>query len=894
MERLSTDFRKTARLAGRIVTLVCLAGPVLCQTQIDLRTQSRNIDFTSAVSTKPFKSGASLPALCATAEVFFNLNAPAGQNLYVCTALNTWTAAYAAGGIATLNGIAAASQTFTNDTNITITSSGSTHALGWSGALAKLRQNAATVYNDQGNVYAGPFSQDFSGIAHLRLPVASGYTPNAAGHLGYDSAAKVYKGFNGAVKTLAFTDSNITGNAATATAFAAAPFKCAAGNYPLGIDASGNALNCTAAGTGGGGAGGGISLLNGLASSSQTFTNDTNVTIASFASTHVITWAGTLAKIRQNAATVYNDQGNAYFGPFVQDFSAIAHLRLPVAAGYTPTVAGHLGYDSAANLYKGFNGAAVKTLAFTDSNITGNAATATAFASAPSKCAAGTFPLGIDASGNAQNCTAALSNGLTSLNGITAASQTFTNDANITITSSGAAHAIGWSGALAKLRQNAATVYNDQGNVYAGPFSQDFSAIAHLRLPVAAGYTPAATGHLGYDSTANVYKGFNGAAVKTFAFTDSNITGNAATATAFASTPSKCAPGAFPLGIDASGNAQNCTSGGAGGSGTGDASGQTIVPFSTTPAYSITRNTFEAQKITLTANVNSSTLSVASGTPLIELSICQDGFGSRTHVWPANVIGAPVIASDPNSCTNIAGNWDGSNLNVSFYNVTNSSAAPALTYQINGTTYTQTLSAQSGTVATLADIAGGGAVTILAEHWVPFGVCNSAGQIFQQVGTPNDSALLSCFNDGVIGSMPGSGTHAITFGFHLPATWTPASNINLTFSWFENSSGDTSKVTAWNAAIKCVNESGGTLGSNGSMTFPAALADYNSPASATTPLPGNQSLTKVSLNALSNAGCSPGSLVFARLERDNSVANNDPSAVRVAQGIAISYTRTNR
>jgi hypothetical protein len=41
-----------------------------------------------------------------------------------------------------------------------------------------------------------------------------------------------------------------TGNAATATALAATPTKCGAGNYPLGVDVGGNAQNCTAAGGG--------------------------------------------------------------------------------------------------------------------------------------------------------------------------------------------------------------------------------------------------------------------------------------------------------------------------------------------------------------------------------------------------------------------------------------------------------------------------------------------------------------------------------------------------------------------------------------------------------------------------------------------------------------------
>jgi len=44
----------------------------------------------------------------------------------------------------------------------------------------------------------------------------------------------------------------VTGNASTATALAANPTNCSAGNYPLGIDASGNVNNCTAAPAAGG------------------------------------------------------------------------------------------------------------------------------------------------------------------------------------------------------------------------------------------------------------------------------------------------------------------------------------------------------------------------------------------------------------------------------------------------------------------------------------------------------------------------------------------------------------------------------------------------------------------------------------------------------------------
>ncbi len=61
------------------------------QTVIDLKTQTKSVDFTGAAYTKPFKSGSALPATCGIGEAFFNSAAAAGQNFYTCTAANTWT-----------------------------------------------------------------------------------------------------------------------------------------------------------------------------------------------------------------------------------------------------------------------------------------------------------------------------------------------------------------------------------------------------------------------------------------------------------------------------------------------------------------------------------------------------------------------------------------------------------------------------------------------------------------------------------------------------------------------------------------------------------------------------------------------------------------------------------
>jgi hypothetical protein len=94
-------------LAAAVAGVICQA-----QTQINLQTQSRNVDFSQAPSTKPFKVGATLPATCAVGETFFNTSAAAGANWYGCVAANVWAVQSASGtgsgGITQLTGDVAA------------------------------------------------------------------------------------------------------------------------------------------------------------------------------------------------------------------------------------------------------------------------------------------------------------------------------------------------------------------------------------------------------------------------------------------------------------------------------------------------------------------------------------------------------------------------------------------------------------------------------------------------------------------------------------------------------------------------------------------------------------------------------------------------------------------
>ena len=74
-----------------VLLAICLMGSAAAQTRVDLSTQSKGIDFQTQPYTKPLKSGATLPAACSQAELFFLNSAPPGSNIYACTAPNSWS-----------------------------------------------------------------------------------------------------------------------------------------------------------------------------------------------------------------------------------------------------------------------------------------------------------------------------------------------------------------------------------------------------------------------------------------------------------------------------------------------------------------------------------------------------------------------------------------------------------------------------------------------------------------------------------------------------------------------------------------------------------------------------------------------------------------------------------
>ena len=75
----------------QLVLVLMLANFSFGQTLVDLRTQSKSIDFSALPSTKPVQVGTALPATCQVGQMFFNSGATPGANLYGCTTTNIWS-----------------------------------------------------------------------------------------------------------------------------------------------------------------------------------------------------------------------------------------------------------------------------------------------------------------------------------------------------------------------------------------------------------------------------------------------------------------------------------------------------------------------------------------------------------------------------------------------------------------------------------------------------------------------------------------------------------------------------------------------------------------------------------------------------------------------------------
>ncbi len=179
----------------------------------------------------------------------------------------------------------------------------------------------------------------------------------------------------------------VTGNAATATAFAADPVDCAFGTFAVGIAANGD-LTCATVG-----GGGGAIVLTDLSATAPIQYNNTTGVFSMPASTNSMD--GYLSGA--DHTTFAAKQDTVSIGNFSASPSAKG-LTLAIAAiNLDPADATHPGGVSIGT--QTFAG--TKTFSSTVSaSISGNAATATAFASNPTDCGSNAYTTAIDASGN--------------------------------------------------------------------------------------------------------------------------------------------------------------------------------------------------------------------------------------------------------------------------------------------------------------------------------------------------------------------------------------------------------------------------------------------------------------------------------------------------------------
>jgi hypothetical protein len=78
-------------IKARWLQAVLFTALTFGQTMIDLRTQSKSVDFSGANTTTPMKTGTVLPSTCTVGEMFYLTSAAPGSNVYGCTSQNAWS-----------------------------------------------------------------------------------------------------------------------------------------------------------------------------------------------------------------------------------------------------------------------------------------------------------------------------------------------------------------------------------------------------------------------------------------------------------------------------------------------------------------------------------------------------------------------------------------------------------------------------------------------------------------------------------------------------------------------------------------------------------------------------------------------------------------------------------
>lgn len=93
----------------------------------------------------------------------------------------------------------------------------------------------------------------------------------------------------------------------------------------------------------------------------------------------------------------------------------------------------------------------------------------------------------------------------------------------------------------------------------------------------------------------------------------------------------------------------------------GAPSGYAEVAYSATPAFTASSSTGNSFFITLSGDVTSSAFTGATTGQIVSFTICQDGTGSHTFAWPANILSGASIDRTASACTNQVFIFNGTN-----------------------------------------------------------------------------------------------------------------------------------------------------------------------------------------------------------------------------------------
>lgn len=278
--------------------LLFLFPIILCgQQNVGPRLFKGIQDYSTATINLP--SGTATPASCVVGDFFFKTNATAGQNIYACTATNTWTQQAGSGGSGitglTTNGVVAAASSTTVATpcaTCTLDSSGNYGTpggvnVGVGGSVAgsiELAQGTAPTAGTTSVILYAPASVTSYKVA-LPSAAATGIFKwsNSAGTI-TSSVVSSARGISFAIGDPAGTTLSA---ATTTTDYITVPFACTISAYNLLVDSgtitvkfwkvatgtaiptSGNSISTS-----------GVSIASGTAIHSSTVSDFTTTTVA--------------------------------------------------------------------------------------------------------------------------------------------------------------------------------------------------------------------------------------------------------------------------------------------------------------------------------------------------------------------------------------------------------------------------------------------------------------------------------------------------------------------------------------------------------------------------------------------------------------------------------------